>query len=283
MFMRGRNDAMVPLSSLVTITETVTARELNHFGQRRAVTITASLSPGTSLGEALDVFEQAARRHLKPGYAVDYNGQTREFKQSSSTLFVTFLLALAFIFLVLAAQFESFVDPLIIILTVPLSMAGALWLLKEGGGTINVYSQIGLITLVGLITKHGILIVEFANQLRDTGGELIESTIEAAARRLRPILMTTGAMVLGAVPLAYASGAGSESRMQIGLVIVGGMTFGTVLTLFVVPVVYSLLARRRTVMAEPHPVERENAVPVGGAPAVAATVAASSRGPASAH
>ena len=283
MFMRGRNDAMVPLSSLVTITETVTARELNHFGQRRAVTITASLSPGTSLGEALDVFEQAARRHLKPGYAVDYNGQTREFKQSSSTLFVTFLLALAFIFLVLAAQFESFVDPLIIILTVPLSMAGALWLLKEGGGTINVYSQIGLITLVGLITKHGILIVEFANQLRDAGGELIESTIEAAARRLRPILMTTGAMVLGAVPLAYASGAGSESRMQIGLVIVGGMTFGTVLTLFVVPVVYSLLARRRTVMAEPHPVERENAVPVGGAPAVAATVAASSRGPASAH
>jgi multidrug efflux pump len=274
---------MVPLSSLVTITETVTARELNHFGQRRAVTITASLSPGTSLGEALDVFEQAARRHLKPGYAVDYNGQTREFKQSSSTLFVTFLLALAFIFLVLAAQFESFVDPLIIILTVPLSMAGALWLLKEGGGTINVYSQIGLITLVGLITKHGILIVEFANQLRDAGGELIESTIEAAARRLRPILMTTGAMVLGAVPLAYASGAGSESRMQIGLVIVGGMTFGTVLTLFVVPVVYSLLARRRTVMAEPHPVERENAVPVGGAPAVAATVAASSRGPASAH
>jgi multidrug efflux pump len=146
-----------------------------------------------------------------------------------------------------------------------------------------VYSQIGLITLVGLITKHGILIVEFANQLRDAGGELIESTIEAAARRLRPILMTTGAMVLGAVPLAYASGAGSESRMQIGLVIVGGMTFGTVLTLFVVPVVYSLLARRRTVMAEPHPVERENAVPVGGAPAVAATVAASSRGPASAH
>lgn len=251
MFMRGRNDAMVPLSSLVTITETVTARELNHFGQRRAVTITASLTPGTSLGEALDFFEQAARRHLKPGYAVDYNGQTREFKQSSSTLFVTFILALAFIYLVLAAQFESFIDPLIIILTVPLSMAGALWLLREGGGTINVYSQIGLITLVGLITKHGILIVEFANQLRDSGVSLIEATVEAAAMRLRPILMTTGAMVLGAVPLAYATGAGSESRMQIGLVIVGGMTFGTVLTLFVLPVVYSLLTRKRNLIAEP--------------------------------
>jgi multidrug efflux pump len=253
MFMRGRNDTMVPLSSLVTITETVTARELNHFGQRRAVTITASLSPGASLGEALDFYEQAARKHLKPGYAVDYNGQTREFKQSSSTLFVTFILALAFIYLVLAAQFESFIDPLIIILTVPLSMAGALWLLKEGGGTINVYSQIGLITLVGLITKHGILIVEFANQLRDAGKPLVEATIEAASRRLRPILMTTGAMVLGAVPLAYATGAGAESRMQIGLVIVGGMTFGTVLTLFVVPVVYTLLTRGRNVAPDAVP------------------------------
>ncbi len=247
MFVRGRNDAMVPLSSLVTVTETVAARELNHFGQRRAVTITANLAPGTSLGEALEFFDDAARRHLKPGYAVDYNGQTREFRQSSSTLLVTFLLALAFIYLVLAAQFESFVDPLIIILTVPLSMAGALWLLQTGGGTLNVYSQIGLITLVGLITKHGILIVEFANQLRDQGKPLIEATIESASLRLRPILMTTGAMVLGAVPLAYATGAGAESRTQIGLVIVGGLTFGTVLTLFVVPVVYTLLARRRSV------------------------------------
>lgn len=154
------------------------------------------------------------------------------------------------------------------------------------GGTINVYSQIGLITLVGLITKHGILIVEFANQLRDAGGELIESTIEASARRLRPILMTTGAMVLGAVPLAYATGAGSESRMQIGLVIVGGLTFGTVLTLFVVPVVYSLLARRRTAISEPNPVDAPDApATLAGTPATvtAATVTAATRGPAGAH
>ncbi|MEN9760995.1 MAG: hypothetical protein RI906_821 [Pseudomonadota bacterium] len=244
-FVRGRNDTMVPLASLAKITEAVTARELNHFGQRRAVTITASLAPGTALGEALQFYEEAASRHLKPGYAVDYNGQTREFKQSSSTLFVTFLLALAFIYLVLAAQFESFIDPFIIILTVPLSMAGALWLLQWGGGTLNVYSQIGLITLVGLITKHGILIVEFANQVRDRGVPLVAATVEAASMRLRPILMTTGAMVLGAVPLAMATGAGAESRIQIGLVIVGGMTFGTVLTLFVVPVVYTLMARPR--------------------------------------
>jgi multidrug efflux pump len=236
---------MVPLSSVVTANETVAARELNHFGQRRAVTITANLAPGTSLGEAIDFLEESARRHLKPGYAVDYNGQTREFKQSSSALLVTFVLALGFIYLVLAAQFESFVDPLIIMLTVPLSMTGALALLQWTGGTLNVYSQIGLITLVGLITKHGILIVEFANQLRDEGKAMGEAVLEAASLRLRPILMTTGAMVLGAVPLALASGAGAESRRQIGMVIVGGMTFGTVLTLFVVPTVYTLLARRR--------------------------------------
>jgi multidrug efflux pump len=244
-FVRGRGDAMVPLSSVVSANETVAARELNHFGQRRAVTITANLAPGTSLGEAIDFLEESARRHLKPGYAVDYNGQTREFKQSSSALLVTFVLALGFIYLVLAAQFESFVDPFIIMLTVPLSMTGALALLQWTGGTLNVYSQIGLITLVGLITKHGILIVEFANQLRDEGKTMTEAVLESASLRLRPILMTTGAMVLGAVPLALASGAGAESRRQIGMVIVGGMTFGTVLTLFVVPTVYTLLARRR--------------------------------------
>jgi multidrug efflux pump len=250
-FVRARGDTMVPLASLVTATETVAARELNHFAQRRAVTITANLAPGTSLGEAIDFLEESARRHLKPGYAVDYNGQTREFKQSSSALLVTFVLALGFIYLVLAAQFESFVDPLIILLTVPLSMTGALALLQWTGGTLNVYSQIGLITLVGLITKHGILIVEFAHQLRDQGMAMREAVVESASLRLRPILMTTGAMVLGAVPLALATGAGAESRRQIGMVIVGGMTFGTLLTLFVVPTVYTLIARRRAMVTAP--------------------------------
>jgi multidrug efflux pump len=244
-FVRGRGDTLLPLSSLVTVREGVSARELNHFAQRRAVTITANLAPGASLGEAVDTIESLAGKHLKPGYGLDYNGQTREFKQSSSALLVTFLLALCFIYLVLAAQFESFVDPLTIMFSVPLSMTGALALLQWTGGTMNVYSQIGLITLVGLITKHGILIVEFANQLRDSGRELHAATVEAASLRLRPILMTTGAMVLGAVPLALATGAGAESRMQIGMVIVGGMTVGTLLTLFVVPTVYTLLARRR--------------------------------------
>jgi multidrug efflux pump len=280
-FVRGRGDTMVPLSSVVTASETVAARELNHFAQRRAVTITANLAPGTSLGEAIDFLEESARRHLKPGYAVDYNGQTREFKQSSSALLVTFVLALGFIYLVLAAQFESFVDPLIILLTVPLSMTGALALLQWTGGTLNVYSQIGLITLVGLITKHGILIVEFAHQLRDQGMAMREAVIESASLRLRPILMTTGAMVLGAVPLALATGAGAESRRQIGMVIVGGMTLGTVLTLFVVPTVYTLLARRRAVVqAPPHAPEAAATTPAADPCPVSAQTPAAPGSPA---
>jgi multidrug efflux pump len=182
---------------------------------------------------------------LKPGYSTDVNGTSREFKNSQGSLTIVFALALLFIFLVLAAQFESFVDPLVIMLSVPLSMIGALLALKWSGGSLNVYSQIGLITLVGLITKHGILIVEFANQMREEGMGMKEAVIKAASQRLRPILMTTGAMVLGAVPLALAHGAGAESRIQIGWVIVGGMSLGTLLTIFVVPTMYSLLARKQ--------------------------------------
>ncbi|CAL95751.1 efflux RND transporter permease subunit [Azoarcus olearius] len=243
-FVRARGGDMVPLASLVRVQETVSPRELNHFGQRRAVTISANLAPGFALGEALDFLDAAAARILPPGYTTDYDGMSREFKTSSASLALAFVLALAFIYLVLAAQFESFRDPLIIMLTVPLSMAGALAALRLTGGTLNVYSQIGLVTLVGLITKHGILIVEFANQLREQGRALREALVEAAVLRLRPILMTTGAMVLGAIPLALATGAGAESRQQIGWVIVGGLSLGTFFTLFVVPTVYTLLARR---------------------------------------
>jgi len=243
-FVRGKGGQMVPLSNLVTVRETVSPRELNHFGQRRAVTITANLAPNFALGEALDWMDTEAARILPSSYLTDYDGISREFKTSSASLALTFALALAFIYLVLSAQFESFLDPFIIMLTVPLSMAGALGALWLTGGTLNVYSQIGLVTLVGLITKHGILIVEFANQLRSAGKDVLESVIEAAVLRLRPILMTTGAMVLGAVPLAFATGAGAESRQQIGWVIVGGLLLGTFFTLFVVPTVYTLIARR---------------------------------------
>jgi multidrug efflux pump len=252
-FVRGRNDTMIPLASLVTVRESVAPRELNHFSQRRSVSITANLAPDYSLGQALDFLDATAAKLLKPGYTTDLNGTSREFRNSQGALGIVFVLALLFIFLVLAAQFESFVDPLVIMLSVPLSMIGALLALQWSGGSLNVYSQIGLITLVGLITKHGILIVEFTNQLREHGMEMTAAVVKGASQRLRPILMTTGAMVLGAIPLALAHGAGSESRRQIGWVIVGGMSLGTLLTIFVVPTIYTLLARK----AVPGPITAE--------------------------
>jgi multidrug efflux pump len=244
-FVRGKGDAMIPLSALVRIKEVVVPRELNHFSQRRSASITANLAPTYSLGEAITFMNETSKKVLKPGYSTDLNGTSREFVKSSGSLVIVFVLALLFIFLVLAAQFESFIDPLVIMLSVPLSMVGALLALQFSGGTLNVFSQIGLITLVGLITKHGILIVEFANQLREEGMELFAAVTKSATLRLRPILMTTGAMVLGAIPLALATGAGAESRKQIGWVIVGGMSLGTLLTIFVVPTMYTLLARNK--------------------------------------
>jgi len=258
-YLMGRGGQVVQLSSLVQVEENVAPKELIRFNQLRSATITAVPGPGYSLGDALGVLEQASAKVLPTSFQTDYSGQSREFKQSGASIFLVFLLALGFIYLVLAAQFESFVDPVVIMVSVPLSITGALAALYFSGGTLNVYSQIGLITLVGLITKHGILILEFTNQLREEGRELVDALVEAAELRLRPILMTTGAMVLGAVPLALAHGAGAESRSQIGWVIVGGMTFGTLLTLYVVPVAYSYMARTKhgsrhaAVEAHPHP------------------------------
>ena len=241
---------MIPLSNLVKIEETVAPRELNHFDQLRAATISATLAPGHTLGEALDALEKAAKEVLPATAQIDYAGQSRDFKTSSADIYVTFVLALAFIYLVLAAQFESFIDPLIIMLTVPLSLTGGMLALYLAGGTLNIYSQVGLVTLIGLITKHGILIVEFSNQMIEAGKSVREAVIDAAVMRLRPILMTTGAMVLGAVPLAVATGAGAVSRHDIGWVIVGGLLVGTFFTLFVIPSVYTLVRGRSRAAAE---------------------------------
>jgi len=251
-YVRARSGQMVPLASLVSHVERVAPRELNHFNKLRAAIISGNLNPGYALGDALADMRELAKQ-LPSHVGIDYAGVSREFTQSSRGLYEVFVMALLFIFLVLAAQFESFADPLIIMLTVPITMTGALLALWLTGNTLNVYSQIGLVTLVGLITKHGILIVEFANQLQEAGKPRVEAVQEAAALRLRPILMTTGAMVLGAIPLALATGAGGESRQAIGWVIVGGMTVGTLLTLFVVPTAYSYLARsnRTALHAEP--------------------------------
>lgn len=240
-YVRARDGSMVQLSNVVDVKEGVAPQSLNHFQRLRAVTISGQVAPGYTLGQALQTMDETARRVLPQGTLTDLNGQSREFRDARGSIYLVFVLALVFIYLVLAAQFESFADPFVIMLSVPLSMTGALLALWWAGGTMNIYSQIGLVTLVGLITKHGILIVEFSNQLRERGEELFAAVKHASVLRLRPILMTTGAMVLGAVPLALAAGAGAESRQQIGWVIVGGLTLGTVLTLYVVPVVYTLM------------------------------------------
>jgi multidrug efflux pump len=268
-YVRGRNNEMIQLSNLVNVRESVAPKSLNHFNRIRAVTISATLAPGYTLGQALAFMNETAKKVLPPTAQTDLAGQSREFRDSSTDIYFVFVLALAFIYLVLAAQFESFIDPFVIMLTVPLSMTGALLALKLTGGTLNVYSQIGLITLVGLITKHGILIVEFANQMQAKGKDVMEAVEEAAVLRLRPILMTTGAMVLGAVPLAMATGAGSESRQQIGWVIVGGMLLGTFLTLLVVPTAYTLLARRHKTFEQRLEEDRAENLKAGHQPAAA--------------
>ena len=250
LYLRTANDQMVQLSSVVDVNESVAPKELNHFDKMKSVTFQAILAPGYSVGEALD-FIEAQMAEISPETLYDFGGQSREFKESSNSLLFTALLAGVFTFLVLAAQFESFRNPLIIMLSVPPALFGGLLALYFSGGSLSIYSQIGLITLIGLVTKHGILIVEFANQLQDQGRALQEAIIEAATLRLRPILMTTGATVLGSLPLAIAFGAGAESRQQLGWVIVGGMTFGTLLTLFVIPTVYSYLGRRSFKQVKP--------------------------------
>lgn len=264
-YVRGNEDKMIKLSNLMKLEEGVAPANLNHFGQLRAAKITANISPGSTLGEGLDFLEKTAKENIKPNMNIDFDGESREFKQSSASLAVTFMLALFFIYLVLAAQFESFLSPLVIMMSVPLSMTGGLLALYYFAGdlpeyiklipyfpfidefipgTLSIYSQIGLITLIGLITKHGILIIEFAGQLEEKGVAVIDAVKESCRLRLRPILMTTGAMVIGAVPLAFASGAGAESREQIGWVIIGGMTIGTFFTLFVIPVIYTIFRRK---------------------------------------
>jgi len=239
----GAGGKLVPLSSLVEIKEGANARELNRTDRLRSVTVTASLASGYTQGQALDYLDSVAAEVLPPEARISYAGQSREFKDSSAAIYLTFALALIVVFLVLAAQFESWIHPTIIIFSVPLAVTGALGALLLAGQTLNVYSQIGIIMLIGLIAKNAILIVEFANQLRDEGQSIAEAVVNSSTVRLRPILMTTIATVFGAVPLAFASGAGAESRAALGWVIVGGMSFATLLSLFVVPVLYLLLAR----------------------------------------
>ncbi len=243
-YVRAGDGTMVPLSSLITAESVVKADSLPHYNRLRSATLTANLNPGYSMGEAVEYMEALAPQILPESAKYTWEGLTRDYVNASGEMIFTVILALVFIYLALSAQFESFADPLVIMLTVPFSILGAVILLHMTDGTNNLYTQIGFVTLIGLITKHGILITEFANTLQREGKVFYDAIVEASVLRIRPILMTTGATALGALPLALASGAGAVSRQQMGWVIVGGMVIGTIFSLLVIPVAYSYLSRK---------------------------------------
>ena len=258
-YVRGKQ-GLVQLANVVKVRETVAPKELNHYNRVRSATISANLIPVVSLGQALDGLDKISREQLPPTVRHELAGQSKEFRESSNSLYFLFLLAVVFIYLVLAAQFESFIHPLTILLSVPLAVVGALISLFVFQQSMNIFSQIGLIMLIGLVTKNSILIVEYANQLRARGREVTEAVVEAAKIRLRPILMTSFATVFGILPIAIGFGAGAESRRPLGIAVVGGLIFSTFLTLLLVPSVYTLLARFTKI-------EGEGAEDVAAAPA----------------
>jgi multidrug efflux pump len=246
MYITGADNKLVPLSTFATLRTTTEPRELKKFQQLNAVRVQGVIPPPVPLDQALTFLEDEARKMLPQGFAIDYAGESRQLRTEGGTFLGMFLLSAVLIYLVLAAQFESFRDPFIILAgSVPLAVSGALMFSFLGMTTLNIYSQVGLITLVGLVAKNGILIVEFANHLQETGMQKVQAVIEASATRLRPILMTTAATVVGHAPLIFASGPGAGARNSIGIVLVTGMIIGSAFTLFVVPSIYVLVARAR--------------------------------------
>ena len=239
-----RSGELIPLSNLVTLEDQAGPAQLNRYNRTRAVTISANLAAGYTLGEALDYLEGIIRSELPPSAQIDYRGESRDLRESSGSLYFTFGIALLVVFLVLAAQFESFVHPLVIMVTVPLAVAGGLFGLWVAGVTLNIYSQIGIIMLVGIAAKNGVLIVEFINQMRDGGMEFMDAVAEGARIRFRPVVMTAFSTIMGSIPLIMATGPGAVSRMNLGVVIFSGVSIATFFTLFIVPAFYALFARR---------------------------------------
>jgi len=253
-YVKGSNDQLVPLSTFASLKTTTEPRQLNKFQQLNAVRIQGVIPPPVPLDKALTFLEDEAKKILPQGFTVDYAGESRQLRVEGSKFLGTFLLSAILIYLVLAAQFESFRDPFIVLAgSVPLAIAGALLFSFLGFTTLNIYSEVGLITLVGLVSKNGILIVEFANHLQETGKSKLAAVIEAAQTRLRPILMTTAATVVGHFPLVLAKGPGAGARNSIGIMLVSGMIIGTMFTLFVVPSIYMLVARRHVALVEDEP------------------------------
>ncbi|HMZ93637.1 MAG TPA: efflux RND transporter permease subunit [Chitinophagales bacterium] len=244
-YVRNNSGALISLDNIITVREIAKPPQLYHYDRYKSATVSSALAPGYTIGDGIDEMNKIAKKLLDDTYSTALSGSSRDFAESSSNTMYALILALVLIYLVLAAQFESFVDPLIIMMTVPLALAGALLSLWIFDQTLNIFSQIGMIMLIGLVTKNGILIVEFANQLREQGMNKLEAIIHASQMRLRPILMTSFAMALGAVPIAVALGKAATSRVSLGIVIIGGIVFSLILTLFIVPAIYSFMSRER--------------------------------------
>ena len=236
--LRGRDGQLIQLDAIARVNEGAGPRQLNHFDRVRSSTLSASLAPGFTLGEAIDSLRVLGAEVLPSGHSIALSGESRELDESGGALYFAFLLALAVVFMVLASQFESLVHPFTVLLAVPLAVSGALFTLWIAGSTINLYSQIGMILLIGLVAKNSILLVEYANQLKEKGHSTVQAVLESGRIRLRPILMTSVATVMGALPIMLGLGAGAESRRPLGYAIVGGLVFSTMLTLFLVPVAY---------------------------------------------
>jgi multidrug efflux pump len=234
------------MDNLVTISEETTPPTIYHFNRYKSATVSAGLAPGKTMGDGIKAMEEISAKLLDESFATSLAGSSRDFAESSGNTLFAFILALALIYLVLAAQFESFIDPFVIMITVPLAIAGAILSLWIFGQTLNIFSQIGMIMLIGLVTKNGILIVEFANQKRAAGLNKTDAVIEASSARMRPILMTSLTMTLGALPIALSIGAASTSRIPLGIVLVGGILFSLILTLYVIPAMYSFLSRKKS-------------------------------------
>src|SRR5204863_4265195 len=244
-YVRNNAGELIQLDNIVKMVESTSPATIYHFNRFKSATISAGLAPGMALGDGIKEMESIGKRVLDESFNTALSGASLDFKESSSNTSFAFIVALILIFLVLSAQFESFIDPFIIMITVPLAIAGAVLSLELFGQTLNIFSQIGVIMLIGLVTKNGILIVEFANQKRRRGEKKIPAAIDASVARLRPILMTTLATTLGALPIALAIGSAGKSRIPLGIVIVGGMLFALILTLYVVPALYSYLSTKK--------------------------------------
>jgi multidrug efflux pump len=249
-YVRSSSGALISLQSLISKDETTSPSQIYHYNRYKSATVSANLAPGKTIGDGIEAMNQiyarlTQQKIIDESFSTSLAGSSKDYQESSSNTMFAFLLALVLIYLILAAQFESFVDPFIIMLTVPLAIAGAVLSLWAFGQTLNIFSEIGMIMLIGLVTKNGILIVEYSNHIREKGATAVKSAIYAASMRLRPILMTSLAMSFGALPLALSLGAASTSRIPLGIVIVGGVLFSLVLSLFIIPVMYTLLSRRK--------------------------------------